>query len=102
MYKYALTIKYVKKGVCDECLEDAIERLRHKHHFDVIWTTHELDTKGVVHIHSLIMTNRKILVSRMNLKGYTVCIRPIIYERGWYEYAHKEINNLKDIVDSSV
>lgn len=93
MYKYALTIKYIMKDI-DCHYEDAIAILQRIHSFDVIWTTHERDQKGRIHIHSLIMTNRKIYVPRMNLKGYTVCIRPIIYERGWFDYARKDINPL--------
>lgn len=100
MHKYALTIKYIKKDSSESDLDHAIACLQAKHSFDVVWTTHELDSKGVIHVHSLIMTNRKIYVPRMNLKGYTVCIRPIIYERGWYDYAHKEINNMNNIVDN--
>lgn len=95
MYKYALTVKYVKLDQTVGDLEQAICHLQHKHSFEVIWTTHELDSKGVIHVHSLIMTSRKIYVPRMNLKGYTVCIRPIIYEKGWYEYAHKETRELE-------
>lgn len=97
MYKYGLTIKYVcKEESTVSDLESAMVVLQLKQKFDVLWTTYERDSKGVIHTHSLIESKKKILVKLMNLKGYTVCCRPILFEQGWYNYAHKEVMHIKN------
>lgn len=104
MYKYGLTIKYIcKDSSTVKKLENAIAALKLKQNFEVTWTTYEKDQSGRLHTHSLIESNKKILVKMMNLKGYTVCCRPVIYEQGWYNYAHKEIMHCKkyQFVDTS-
>lgn len=95
MYKYALTIKYLHKGINNvRYLMDCIDKLQVKHPFAIIYTSYELDSRNIIHTHSLIETPFRIFIKRFHIKGYSICLRPIQFEQGWTEYAFKEIQLL--------
>lgn len=95
MYKYALTIKYLHKG-CNNIkfLMDCIDKLQLKHPFGIIYTSYELDSKNIIHTHSLIETPYRIFIRRFHIPGYSICLRPIQYEQGWHDYCYKLIQEL--------
>lgn len=101
-HKYALTIKKVKdpkKEFLASVYFEVVHLLQAKQPFTVLDDSLEFDSKGVLHYHGIIESDKPIYIKAMNHPGFSVFTKEIYYHRGWVNYMKKDDSSYKPGVD---